>query len=253
MSKLMDIVDIGVDELVLTSWNCNEMGDTEFSALMEEIEIGGFDEPLQVVQISDGEDDGKFLVLGGEHRYKAAMSLGHTELPCVIKKHLSEADEAMLMLWSNKRNHLRGKINPQKYVKMEQVICSRMDLQKETARKRMLMRQDQAKKAKERTKPASSSGPATDGERDTRKTMADRQRLLADAKAFHQECLLESGDTVEHGYLFVAQNGKQHLIVDESKQLHGLIAALVRVCKNDSARVDEFLVSAISNELKNWD
>jgi hypothetical protein len=253
MSKLLDVVDIAVDDLVLTHWNCNEMGDVEFAALMEEIDEGGFDEPLHIVRITEGKDEGKYLVLGGEHRYKAAVGLAYTEIPCVVKKHLSEADEANLMLWSNKRNHVRGKLNQQKYVKMEQVICSRMDLQRDTARKRMLMREERAKKAKTKAKAPASSGPATDGERDTRKTMADRQRLLADAKSFQQECLLESGDTVEHGYLFVAQNGKQHLIVDESKQLHGLIAALVRVCKNDSARVDEFLVSAIKNELKNWD
>jgi len=253
MSRLLDVVDIPVDALVLTHWNCNEMGDIEFAALMEEIDDGGFDEPLQVVGITEGDDGGKYLVLGGEHRYKAAVGLSYTEIPCVIKKHLSEADEANLMLWSNKRNHLRGKLNQQKYVKMEQVICSRMDLQRDTARKRMLMREDRAKEAKTKSKSGLRSSLDTDGDRDTRKTMADRQRLLADAKSFQQECLLESGDTVEHGYLYVAQNGNQHLIVDESKQLHGLIAALIRVCKNDSARVDEFLVSAIKNELKNWD
>jgi hypothetical protein len=231
------------------------MDDEHFAALVAEIEDHGFDEPLQVVPIHEGEYKGKYWVVGGEHRYKAAAGLAWDTVPCVVKDSLSEADEADLMEWSVRRNNIRGRINEQKYARLEQTVCHRKDLQKDVARKRMLMREKQAKKAREKTGKGDrkSTGPDTDGERDHRKTVADRQRLLSDAKAFQQECLIESADTVEHGYLYVAQNGKQHLIVDASKTLHGLISSMVAACKNESGRVDEFLQSAIRSELKNWE
>lgn len=248
------VVDISIDMLVLTPWNCNEMDDERFAALVAEIEDHGFDEPLQVVPITEGEYKGKYWVVGGEHRYKAAVGLAWDTVPCVVKDSLSEADEADLMEWSVRRNNIRGRINEQKYARLEQTVCHRKDIQKDVARKRMLMREKQAKKAREKTgkDDRKSTGPDTDGERDMRKTVADRQRLLADAKAFQQECLVESADTVEHGYLYVAQNGASHLIVDADKPLAAAVKTMVQACKNESASVREFLLTAINKELPLW-
>jgi hypothetical protein len=244
MVEILDTTDISVTKLVLCEWNCNEMADSEFASLVSTMGEEGFDEPIHVVPRSSLGD--KYLIVGGEHRYKAAISNGLRTLPCYILHHLKDADEAELMLWSVRRNNQKGRQNKQKYAHIEQTVCKRMDLQEETARKRMLVRAKQASK----TLPTKAD---TDGEREERKTVADRTRLLADARSFQQECLVDSGDTVEHGYLYVGQNGKSHLIVDASKQLHGFISAMVRVCKKESDRIDEFLTTAIKNELSNWD
>lgn len=268
MAKILTPKKLPVDALALCEWNCNEMGDTEFAHLTHIMDEEGFDEPLHVVPMPGGD----YLVIGGEHRYKAAIANGLSSVPCYIIKHLEGASEAELQLWSVRRNNLKGKQIKEKYTKIEQNICKNMDMKADIARKRMLVRANQVAKVKKTIerpseeqveglaetvvggkKSSPKEGPATDGERDKRKSIADRTRLLADAKAFQQECLVDSADTVDHGYLYVGQNGKSHLIVDSTKKLYGFISAMVRVCKKDSAKIDDFLASAIKNELSNWD
>ena len=254
MAKILVPVSIATTKLVLCDWNCNVMSDVAFANLTHIMGDEGFDESLHVVPM-DGKP-GFYLVVGGEHRYKAAKANGLQELPCYILEHLVGKSEAELQMWSVRRNQIKGKIDKAKYAKIEQNICRQMDLQAKVARKRMLVRESMAAKSKaeySKTSSSSGGGAETDGERDKRKTIADRTRLLANAKTFQQECLVDSADTVEHGYLYVGQNGKSHLIVDASKKLHGFISAMVRVCKNDSARIDDFLAAAIQRELKNWD
>lgn len=279
-----EAVLIPISQLVLTEWNTNEMEDSEFAELCKEIKDGGFDEPCQVVPLK-GENEGKFLVLGGEHRFKAMLTNGKKEVPCIIKKHLSDADEKELMLWSVKRNNIRGKINEQKYAKLEAKLLDKWGVAAEAARREMLIRDEMLAKLQRSPAlednesielsddddelsdddPAPSDGgggskgekpkgdrPATDGQRDVKKKFADRRALMQALKSAEQEVLLESADTVEQGYLFFCQGGGTHLIVDESKELHALVAEMVNIVKNNSEKVNDFLVSAITKELPNW-
>jgi ParB-like chromosome segregation protein Spo0J len=272
---------IPIDKLILCDWNCNVMADEEFAALCLEIKDGGFDEPCQVVPVKDD----KYLVLGGEHRVRGAVANGFKELPCVIKKHLTGAEEKDLIIWSVRRNDIRGKIDAQKYAALEQRLDKKWGVAAEAARREMLIKGDLLKNL--RRSPAledneslelsnddddlldSDGSPndskndsdgkkskgersATDGEHDTKKKFADRRALLQALKSAEQEVLLQSEDTVEHNYLFFTQNGGQHLVVDESAKLHELVAEMVNILKRNSEKVDDFLVSAISKELASW-
>ena len=137
---------IPVDDLVLCDWNVNEMDDPEFAALLEEVREGGFDEPGQVVPLPDE----KYLLLGGEHRKRVCLALEMTHMPCVIKEHLSDADEETLMMWSVRRNGIRGKINAQRFAELQKRITGRGKISAEAARRRMLIREERAAQLKER-------------------------------------------------------------------------------------------------------
>lgn len=141
---------IPIGKLVVCPWNVNEMDEPEFAALIEEIRSGGFDEPCQVVLLKEGPEEGNYLLLGGEHRYKASIALEHAEVPCVIKEHLSDADEETLMLWSVRRNNIRGKINAQRFAELQRRITGRGKVSAEAARRRMLIREERHAHLKER-------------------------------------------------------------------------------------------------------
>lgn len=143
-------VNIPVDDLVLCDWNVNVMEDPEFAALLDEVREGGFDEPGQVVPIEEGDYAGKFLLLGGEHRKKVCLALNMSHMPCVIKEHLSGADEETLMMWSVKRNNIRGKIDEQRFAEMQKRITGRGKISTEAARRRMLIREERHAHLKER-------------------------------------------------------------------------------------------------------
>lgn len=250
-----------IDKLVFTDWNCNELDDDGMAALLEDIQQGGFDEPVHVVPL----DDGQYLVIGGEHRTKALRSLDVAEVPAIVREDLSHLSRKDLILWSVKRNHTRGRVNEQKYARLEQELVDSHNMTTEAARRAMLVKGELAKALKRRDKQGRSDDVDNDdqdnsqherGDREPQseahKEAKQRESLLQSVRAAEKEVLLQSEDTVQHGYVFFAQRDKLHLVVDTSKSLHGLVQRMVEACQGESASVDEFLVSAISKELKSW-
>jgi len=251
---------IPLDSLDYCEWNCNEMDDAEMATLISEIQEGAFDEPVQVIE----HHPGRYLVLGGEHRAKAMRALDQTEIPAVIRTDLSGKTRADMIVWSVRRNHVRGRINAQKYAKLEQELVEQHSMTTEAARRAMLINSELIKKLKQKSKIDVGGEEADDNPRDDRErggdgdgddTVRDRERLLGALRTAEQEVLIQSADTVEHGYLFFAQgkNGQLHLVVDETEKLYAVVRDMVHACKGQSGKIDDFLQAAIKNELKNWE
>lgn len=278
---------IPLEDLVICDWNVNEMGDPEYAALLEAVREGGFDEPGQVIPLKDR----KFMLLGGEHRKKVCVALEMTHMPCVIKEHLSGADEETLMQWSVTRNNIRGKINEQRFRKLQKRITGRGKVSAEAARRRMLISDEHHAHLKERfsqgvintmvdigngssnsrmpSETVNIDGPSPDRRRppkdededDTVTTsphkgrnqaFADRRALLTSLKSFQKDVLQQSADTVEQGYLYFGIAGHTHLVVNETPALNKLIGEVVEACKANSDKINEFLISAIKKELPSW-
>jgi hypothetical protein len=275
--------EVPIELLVFCDWNVNEMSKDAFDELVEEIDRTGFDEPAQIVPITKGDDKGKFLVIGGEHRVKACKVIGWATVPCMVKDHLDPEDEEELMIYSVRRNNIRGKINAQKFAELENRVSARKKIAVEVARKRMFIRGEMLKKLRKTTaiieneddetekggrkKLTKSSSPIPKSSKisktgaapppppppsDPIRTNAERQRLIANLRALEQEVLLKC-ETIEHGYIFFGQSGSSHLVVQETKHLYKLVEQMAGICKRDSSSVNEFLTSAISKEIKNWE
>jgi len=277
-NKKWDATIIHSSKLVFCDWNVNTLEDREFAELCSEIEEGGFDEPCQVVPIKEGENQGKYLVLGGEHRCRAMMALQRHDIPCVIKEHLTDADEKTLMLWSVKRNNIRGKVDLIKYAQLEQRLKNKWNVDEDLARQKMLMRDERLKKVKARLDQDKESlelssdddvfnAVSGSGNNDTngngsdnrpsgnsgkRDKFANRRALLQALKSAEQEVLLQSEETLDNGYLFFTQAGANHLVISESDKLNDLVNSMVKVCKKNADTIDDFLISAITAELSKW-
>lgn len=267
-----------MNKLRPTPWNANEMSDEDFAVLVDEVsDSSKYDEPIQIVEIVDGDYKGDYWILSGEHRYKACLANGYKEIPCVIREDLDPHNKEELMIWSVKRNNIRGKLNEAKYMKIQSAITGKFNISKEAAQKRMMTREIMAEKLAEsrkdklvlqdtklsdeildetddkKDKKKSKELPyETDGEKDRMDELRDRKNLFGGLKEMQTDVLLESGDTVEHGYLYFTRYGKKHLLVEEDATLHNLIGKMVSACKENSHPVHEFLILAIKRELDNW-
>lgn len=73
---------LSVDLVEPNEFNPQAMSKNEFERLKQEISETGFIAPIQVVPL----DSGKFMILGGEHRWSAAKALGMDKIPCAILK-----------------------------------------------------------------------------------------------------------------------------------------------------------------------
>jgi ParB-like chromosome segregation protein Spo0J len=259
-----------VSEIIFTDWNCNEMSEEQLAELLADIkneecpEDPHFDEPIQVVPV-DATGGKKYMVLGGEHRTKIMRALNQEHIPAVIRHDLVGLSRHELMMWSVRRNHHKGKINAQKYAEMEAEIIDKGKMTAEAARRQMLINGDLAKALRASVSVrANEDGSSDDGHQGARQHDPDatdtpdprsKAELLQTLKMVEQDVLLDSADTVDHGYLFFAQgkNGQTHLVVDSSEALHKLVKQMVKLCKGNDAKVDDFLSAAIRNELGNWE
>jgi len=267
------VVLIPIAHLIFADWNCNEMSDQQMAELMSDIENPDnpedphFDEPLQVVPIKDQDD--RWLVLGGHHRTKVMNALSQEHIPCVIRWDLKDMSRRELILWTVRRNHLRGKVNADKFAKLENELIDEHGMSQAAARKSMQIDNALAD-ALRASVEAKTQNPSEDGNspkssddkpfednefKEAETKHQERETLLKALRIAEQDVLLDSADTVEFGYLFFSQGrrGQLHLVVNESNQLHKLVADMVSHCKGNSAKVDDFLISALQQELTNWE
>lgn len=106
-----DTVRIECELVHLNDYNANEMRLEIFESVKEDIEENGFNKPINVRP--DPEKEGHYLVIDGEHRYRAWLELtgGKLPVPCIIDSDPDEIRARMnTIAWNNKR----GSLNPVK-------------------------------------------------------------------------------------------------------------------------------------------
>jgi ParB/RepB/Spo0J family partition protein len=105
--KLIELIEIG--KIEPNDYNPNEMTDAEFEECKNEIKhLGTIPKPIVVREVK-----GKFIIIDGEHNWRAAKELGFITVPCEIIK--VNDNEAMRQTY--KRN-MHGKFNQVKLGEM---------------------------------------------------------------------------------------------------------------------------------------
>jgi len=97
-------------DLVQNNYNPNEMVDSIYNHLKQEIQRVGFIDPVSVRKTRDG----KLEIIDGEHRWRAALDLGMKEIPVIIL----DMDESEAKIQTINLNIIKGEFNPIKYAKL---------------------------------------------------------------------------------------------------------------------------------------
>ena len=120
--QVRQVVMIPIDRLDEPEWNPIDQSADTFGARVNGMLEHGFLEPLVVAPVN-GTD--RYLVTRGNHRRRAAMVSGMTEVPCFIVEELSAEDEAKID--AIRGNALRGKLNPQKFTDLFNQLRKKYD------------------------------------------------------------------------------------------------------------------------------
>lgn len=102
-----DIVWVEPNHLQANSWNPNRMNAPMYAKELQSIKDHGFVDP--VTAYDDG--DYKYIIIDGEHRWRAAMDLGLKEIPVFLVDIDNENDAKKLTILLNE---LRGQALPEK-------------------------------------------------------------------------------------------------------------------------------------------
>lgn len=103
VSKSMDvkiiILQVEVARLRPNPWNTNSVGAQNFEKLKGSIEKLGFFKPILAREL----DGGLFEILGGEHRWRAAMEQGISTVPVISVGKISDLVAKQMSLVDNER------------------------------------------------------------------------------------------------------------------------------------------------------
>jgi len=122
----LKVEDIHVDLVVPNPDNINEMDEKTFSFLLENIREVGLIDPIQVIPIQEG----KYFIMGGEHRWRAAKELGYHFIPSVILTDTKWTDSDYTDLISFRMNVLRGSQKPEKFLKVYDRMAAKFGSEK---------------------------------------------------------------------------------------------------------------------------
>lgn len=103
VSKSMDvkitILQVEVARLRPNPWNTNSVGAQNFEKLKGSIEKLGFFKPILARELADAQ----FEILGGEHRWRAAMEQGISTVPVISVGKISDLVAKQMSLVDNER------------------------------------------------------------------------------------------------------------------------------------------------------
>ena len=122
----MRLEKIDIEKIVPNPWNPNKMDDKTFNMLADELNeenenAAGYIVPIQVVEV----EDGKYMIVGGEHRWRAMRANGAKEIECVVLEGDKWKDEDFLKFKTVSLNVLHGKLDPKKFVKLYESVADR--------------------------------------------------------------------------------------------------------------------------------
>ncbi|MBZ7089822.1 chromosome partitioning protein ParB [Klebsiella pneumoniae] len=99
MDVKITILQVEVARLRPNPWNTNSVGAQNFEKLKGSIEKLGFFKPILARQL----DGGQFEILGGEHRWRAAMEQGISTVPVISVGKISDLVAKQMSLVDNER------------------------------------------------------------------------------------------------------------------------------------------------------
>lgn len=109
--------DLPVTLLVKNELNANKMRPKEFDLLCDNIERTGITDPILVRPI----EDGRYRIVGGHHRFEAALYIGFEQVPCTIIEN-DEFDEDQEKFQLVRMNMIRGHLDPDAFFRLYKTL-----------------------------------------------------------------------------------------------------------------------------------
>lgn len=229
----MEVVKIPLELLVEAEWNPNEMDEKTFNRLVDELREVGLIDPIQVVPL----EDGRYRVIGGNHRVRAARVLGWEEIDCVVLTDKKFQSEDLQKFLTVRLNVLRGKINPEKFIGLYNEMVNKYG--KEAMKELMGFTDRDAfdkliGEVERNIRKALSPDLAKRFQKVKKeiKTLDDLGNIL-------NKLFTEYGDTIDRNFMYFSYGGKEHLYIICSRKLWRLVNSLMDYISKENLDASE--------------
>lgn len=236
-------VKLPLSALVPNATNPNKMGNREFDLLCDNIERTGLTEPILVKAI----EDGKYRIVGGHHRHKAAQFLGFEEVPCVVIDD-PQFDEEAETFQLVRMNTIHGKLDPDTFFTLYQKMSAKYSDE---------ILQDSFGFAEEADFKKLVRQVAKDLPNDMKKKFleaANEVKTIDGLSKLLNSLFSKYGDTLPHGYMVFDYGGQQSVWLRMSKKTYDALGVIGDLCVDKRRTMDDvvgaLLQSIAKGELK---
>ena len=224
--------------LIESQDNPNEQKEGTFDQLVEGIKKDGFDEPIIVIPApDDSKDRGKYIIVSGHHRFKAAKIVGMKMIPSVIKSGWSDEKRQMELI---RRNMLRGNLNPEKFTTLYDGLMKK-GYDAAILRKYMGFTSNDAF-----NKIYKSIGATLNAEQ--KKTLdqsKEKIRSVDDLSSVLNKIFTEHGSDLDHSFLVFSYGGKEHVFVKMDKALHERVKSIATIARERDLDMNDIMSGAL--------
>lgn len=228
------VQEIDAALLELAPWNPNEQDTATFNAQVASLKADGMVE--YPVVIPHPEQPGKYLVVSGNHRAKAAMALGWEQIPVVVA---ADWDEAKGKAMAVTMNVIRGRINPVKFTQIAKEFVDKYG--KEATRELLkIPTQDAFDKLYmelRRTLPPAVTAQL-DAKRKNLKTVKDLASVL-------EEIMARSSGSVQQSFVIFSYAGREHFYLAMTAEIKRMVWRLKHVAVATQRDMNDVLLQAM--------
>lgn len=226
---------VPVDDIIPNEWNANEQDDKTFDALVDDVADTGFIETITVVPL----DTGKYRIIGGEHRWRAAKATGEEELPCLILQGAKWEEEDLQKFVTVRMNLIKGKLSPTKFAPLYQEMAEKYG--KEQLQKLFGFVDKKAfnhlvQKVVGNAKKA--LPPEFHKEIEER---AKESKTAEDLGVVVQEMFAKYGDTMSQNYMIMTHGGQEHIYIRMNTSMRKAMDKAMTYCDVTKTDINEFM------------
>lgn len=243
MSKSLPTYSVPIDLISPDPDNPNEMDDKTFNRLVEEMEQTGM---VSAIQITPSEG-GRFKIIGGEHRWQGAKSLGWERIDCHILMDGKFADEDLQKLLRVRLNVIHGKMNPDKFRKLYEDVSKRYGKEQLQALFGFTETDAWSKLTKGVIEAVEATGVGG------AKLSAELRKKTKGVKTVDglgsllNKLFKKYGSDVEHGFMVFSYGGKEHIFIVANERMAKAIDNVKDVCRNRDVDINSILAQVFED------
>lgn len=241
LSESLPTYDVPIDLIEPNSWNVNEMDDKTFNRLVQELEETGFIDPIQIAP----KEGGKFAIIGGEHRFHGARTLGHENVPCNILLDEKFADQDLRKLLSVRLNVIKGATNPEKFTKLYEEMSQKYGAGQLQALFGYTQTDAWNKLTKGVEDALESAGIGTQALRDELKKKSKKIRTVDGLGSVLKKLFKKYGSDLKHSFMVFTYEGKDHLYVVTNDATIAALEHIKGYCREEDVDINEIIGTAL--------
>ena len=243
------------ESLVPNESNPNEMTQREFDLLVDNMEAVGITDPIYVLPFDVDafqelfkksgkkpdrlcdlvrQENFRFTIIGGHHRWRAAEYLRIQEVPCTVNvdKDFTQEQADMQMV---RHNVIHGKMSPQKFMVAYEKYLTKYGEE---------LLQDMlgfANEAEFRKLVASTAEQLPPEMQDKFKAAAVEIKTIDGLSQLLNSLFTKYGDTLPYGYMFLDYGGKQSIWMRVTSKTMDAVRTLADVCIENQRTMDDIV------------